>query len=177
MEAIGLEEAAKLSNAKRNSNRSRVNQQRKRINKEGGNLTIPCLFSAADGSFAVLDVKVDTARALQLPEFTDAVALRVSEIKAKITLIKNTKTKKFQYSLASKLKKRTKAGRQVEKYERIWIDLNIPVTFTVIDTLFFVKTWGQKPEMIRIDGQRIITGIIKNLALKRRAKPKPLLNN
>ena len=158
---ISIEEAAKLTN-KQKSKATRA--KRKELIKQGEAQKYAYAFKYANGRIVSIKTSAKAILALGLP----LIALE-TEIKLKknsigggqhAEVVKSVLSKPLRYSLISRV------GGPKKKYRREWKTIPVPKDATVMDILFSIKNWATKPEMVRINGQNVLTKTPSGAAFK-----------
>jgi hypothetical protein len=160
-ELLSLEEAAKRQ---KESKGKTVRAARKLLVKQGEAQKYAYAFKYVEGRIVTVETSAKAILALGLPVIAQDSAIKTKKnsrgggVHAEV--VRTVLGKPLRYSLISRVNQKTK------KYQREWKTISIPKDAKVLDILFNIKNWTIKPEMVRINGQNVLTKAPKGAAFR-----------
>jgi hypothetical protein len=149
---LNLEEAAKQVSKKEKS--KAVRAKRKELVKQGEAQKYAYAFKYADGRVVSVQSSAKAILALGLPLIAQDTAIKTKKNSIgggeHAEVVRSVLGMPFRYSLISRVNPKTK------KYQREWRTISVPKDAKVLDILSNIKSWGVKPEMVRINNQNIL---------------------
>jgi hypothetical protein len=159
---LSIDEAVSAQKSKSNSKRTKEKQ--KALAKQGEQQEYAYAFKYIDGRVVTVAASAKAILALGLPVIMQDSAIKMkknsrgSGVHAEV--VRTVLSKPLRYSLVSRVNQKTK------KYTREWNTIAIPKDAKVLDILSNITNWSVKPEMVRINGQNILTKEPKGAAFR-----------
>ncbi len=161
-ELLSLEDAArKVALAKKSKI---VRAKRKELIKQGEAQKYAYAFKYADGRVVSINASAKAILALGLPLIAQETTIKLKKNSIgsgqHAEVVRSVLGKPFKYSLISRVDGKSK------KYKREWKTISIPKDAQVLDILNSIKTWSNKPEMVRINNQNVLIKAPNGAAFK-----------
>jgi sugar diacid utilization regulator len=148
-----LEQAAKIASDKKKRQAAQTKRKQQAI-KEGDSGFILVPFYYADGRTAAIRVNAATQRLMLIDKQKDG------DVKAEgdtVSGYKQNDTKQIQVSFG-RAKKTVKSGKYKGKTRLVqaYKALSVPKNATKLDILFWIKSFGKKPGLVRIGQETFV---------------------